>query len=59
MSLDVEEDHPTKSKLIRQAINYGFDRKKMMIYFLKLKFNEFNNINNNYFLNFISLLKII
>ncbi|WP_394342474.1 ABC transporter substrate-binding protein [Tenacibaculum gallaicum] len=28
--LDVEEDHPTKSKLIRQAINYGFDREKMI-----------------------------
>lgn len=25
-----EGDYPTKSKLIRQAINYGFDRKKMV-----------------------------
>lgn len=28
--LDVAEDYPTKSKLIRQAINYGFDRVKMV-----------------------------
>ncbi len=28
--LDGEEEHPTKSKLIRQAINYGFDREKMI-----------------------------
>lgn len=28
--LDGEEKHPTKSKLIRQAINYGFDREKMI-----------------------------
>ena len=28
--LDVEESYPTKSKLIRQAINYGFDREKMI-----------------------------
>ncbi len=28
--LDVEEKYPTKSKLIRKAINYGFDREKMM-----------------------------
>ena len=28
--LDGDENYPTKSKLIRQAINYGFDRKKMM-----------------------------
>ncbi|TYP98272.1 peptide/nickel transport system substrate-binding protein [Tenacibaculum adriaticum] len=28
--LDVEQEYPTKSKLIRQAINYGFDREKMI-----------------------------
>lgn len=28
--LDVEDDYPTKSKLIRKAINYSFDRKKMI-----------------------------
>lgn len=28
--LDGEEETPTKSKLIRQAINYGFDREKMV-----------------------------
>ncbi len=28
--LDSEENYPTQSKLIRQAINYGFDRKKMI-----------------------------
>ncbi|WBX71956.1 ABC transporter substrate-binding protein [Tenacibaculum retecalamus] len=28
--LDGENEHPTKSKLIRQAINYGFDRVKMI-----------------------------
>ena len=28
--LDGEENYPTKSKLIRQAINYGFDRVKMI-----------------------------
>ncbi|OSY87843.1 ABC transporter substrate-binding protein [Tenacibaculum holothuriorum] len=28
--LDGEEQVPTKSKLIRQAINYGFDRQKMI-----------------------------
>lgn len=28
--LDGEEEHPTKSKLIRQAINFGFDREKMI-----------------------------
>lgn len=28
--LDGEETYPTKSKLIRQAINYGFDREKMI-----------------------------
>ncbi|CAM1344090.1 ABC transporter substrate-binding protein [Tenacibaculum amylolyticum] len=28
--LDVAKDYPTKSKLIRQAINYGFDRVKMV-----------------------------
>lgn len=28
--LDGEEDYPTNSKLIRQAINYGFDREKMI-----------------------------
>lgn len=28
--LDGEEEHPTKSKLIRQAINLGFDREKMI-----------------------------
>ncbi len=28
--LDGVEEHSTKSKLIRQAINYGFDRKKMI-----------------------------
>ncbi len=28
--LDGEEETPTKSKLIRQAINYGFDREKMI-----------------------------
>ncbi|WP_408024320.1 ABC transporter substrate-binding protein [Tenacibaculum sediminilitoris] len=28
--LDGEEGYPTKSKLIRQAINYGFDREKMI-----------------------------
>lgn len=28
--LDGEEEHPTTSKLIRQAINYGFDREKMI-----------------------------
>ncbi len=28
--MEVEKDYPTKSKLIRQAINYGFDRVKMM-----------------------------
>ena len=28
--MDVEGNYPTKSKLIRQAINYGFDRVKMM-----------------------------
>ena len=30
--LDVEETHPIASKLIRQAINYGFDREKMIQY---------------------------
>jgi len=28
--LDGEKTYPTKSKLIRQAINYGFDREKMI-----------------------------
>jgi len=28
--MDVESNYPTKSKLIRQAVNYGFDRIKMM-----------------------------
>ncbi len=28
--MDVEAKYPTKSKLIRQAINYGFDRVKMI-----------------------------
>ncbi|MCH3883199.1 MULTISPECIES: ABC transporter substrate-binding protein [Tenacibaculum] len=28
--LEGEENYPTKSKLIRQAINYGFDREKMI-----------------------------
>lgn len=28
--LDGEGEYPTKSKLIRQAINYGFDREKMI-----------------------------
>ena len=28
--MEGEEDYPTKSKLIRQAINYGFDREKMI-----------------------------
>ncbi len=30
--LDVADNYPTKSKLIRQAINYGFDRKKMITF---------------------------
>lgn len=28
--LDTDKSYPTQSKLIRKAINYGFDRKKMM-----------------------------
>jgi peptide/nickel transport system substrate-binding protein len=30
--LDSDEDNPVKSKLIRQAMNYGFDRKKMITF---------------------------
>src|SRR5690606_1458079 len=26
------KDHPLRIKAVRQAINYGFDRKKMMMY---------------------------
>lgn len=29
---DIVKDHPLNNKLIRQAINYGFDRQKMMKY---------------------------
>ena len=28
--MDVADEYPTKSRLIRKAINYGFDREKMM-----------------------------
>ncbi|WP_394331630.1 ABC transporter substrate-binding protein [Tenacibaculum agarivorans] len=30
--LDVEKDYPTQSKLIRKAMNYGFDREKMITF---------------------------
>ncbi|MDJ0646661.1 MAG: ABC transporter substrate-binding protein [Flavobacteriaceae bacterium] len=30
--MDVDSDYPTSNHLLRKAINYGFDREKMMLY---------------------------
>ena len=32
LKMDIEKEYPTSNHLLRQAINFGFDRKKMMLY---------------------------